>query len=369
MKQDRENVVIHMTDIYRQYRSDEVIQLSYKDVFEDSDGYPNSMAFEDFAEKTQADNRHYYLVCLSIDLRKANEKNYAYGNYVLRKFVLTMKKIKGCYPFRLHGEKFNVLVEQESLTELKAFLTKENEWYEIYYGVSGTEFSYAGHTEQVRICVEQMYIDKSRKKNKQRKEKQTELIIGNKRNTPLHERETETFKNRSTMWYAAVTATVYEPVYKKIMLYIYPTQYCEPMHSIPVLVIADDMLKYRYFYGKEIQFGVGQVRFIINAHFDNDGHLNVSVFNINTGKCELTKEIREADCIPANFGKRFGAGEIYPIKENVAGYCDFIYLENGKAELNTTGIAKHENGQEYMVHMDSQSIHLIPFENQKGAVS
>lgn len=121
-----------MTDIYKQYRSDDVIQLSCKDFFEDSDGYPNDMAFRDFAEKTQTDDRHYYLVCLNIDLRKANEKNYAYGNYILRKFVLAIKKIKGCYPFRLHGEKFNVLVEQESLSELKKFLITENEWYEVY---------------------------------------------------------------------------------------------------------------------------------------------------------------------------------------------------------------------------------------------
>lgn len=358
-----------MNEIYRQYRSDDVIQFSCKDVFEDSDGYANGMAFEDFAEKTQTDNRRYRLVCMNIDLRRANKKNYAYGNYILRKFVLAMKKIKGCYPFRLHGEKFNVLVEHDSLPELKTLLASENEWYDIYYGISETEYCYAEHSVQIRACVEKMYTDKSRKRNQQKKEKQTELIIGNKRNTPLNKRETDTFKNRSTMWYATVKANVYEPVYKTIMLYIYPTQYCDPMQSIPVLVIADDMLKYRYFYGKEIRFGVGQVRFIINAHFDNDGHLNVSVFNINTGKCELTKEIREADCIPANFGKRFGAGEIYPIKENIAGYCDFVYLENGTAELNTTGIVKHENGQEYMVHMDSQSIHLIPFENQKGTMS
>ena len=57
-------------------------------------------------------------------------------------------------------------------------------------------------------------------------------------------------------------------------------------------------------------------------------------------------------------------GEIYPFRQNIAGYCDFVYLENDTVTLNTTGIITDENGRRYSVHMDNQYINLMAL--QKG---
>ena len=348
-----------MKEIYQHYKSTETVELSWKEVYEDSDGYPNKKAFDDFSKKIYENGREYFLICLTVDLSKANRKNYAYGSYILRKFIIALKKVKNCYPFRIQGEKFNVFVGQENLNELKILLDTPDENYDIYYGISEKEYVPDDSEKQIQTCVQMMYMDKSKKRSQDDK---SDKIIGNKGNTPVEDRETDTCKNRKTMWYAVVSAVVYEPVYKNVKIHIFPTQYCEPMASIPLVVVSDDMLNCRCFYGKNIQFGVGKVRFTINAHFDNDGSLKPSVFNINSGKCDLQVDTFEGDCIPANFGKRFGNGEIYPFRQNIAGYCDFVYLENGIAALNTTGIIADENNLPYSVHMDSQYINLMPIE-------
>ena len=276
-----------MKAVYQKYKSEEVVELPMKEIYEDNDGYPNRKAFDDFAEKLQKRECSYFLVCLTVDLDKANRKNRGTGNYALRKFILELKKIKNCYPFRIQGEKFNIFVEQESLDELKELLEKPNNYYDLYYGISEKQYITDNSDEsekQIQVCVQMMYTDKSRKRSQKDK---SDKIIGDKGNTPVEDRETDTCKNRKTMWYSVVSATVYEPIYKKVTIHIFPTQYCDPMASIPLVVVSDDMVNCRYFYGKSIQFGVGKVRFTINAHFNNDGHLNVSVFNINSGKCEL----------------------------------------------------------------------------------
>ena len=346
-----------MTEVYQQYKSDELVQLSYKDVYEDRDGYPNLKAFDDFSEKIAKEK--YRLICMNVDLRKANATNYAYGNYILRKFVLSLKRIKGCYPFRIQGEKFNLLAEESCMQELEMLLAKPNENYDLYYGILEENYNPDKREIQIQKCVEMMYLDKNRKRIRISQEKQAEKIIGDKGNTPVQDRETDTCKNRKTMWYAVIDIKAEQP-YKQTQVYVFPTQYCEPMASIPLVAVSAGLTDCRYFYGKSIKYGVtSTVRLTINAHFDNDGHLKVSVFNINTGKCELNVKTVEGECIPASFGKRFGKGEIYPFRQNIAGYCDFIYLENEKAELNTSGYITDENGQRYTVHMDSQYINLM----------
>ena len=153
-----------MTDVYQQYKSEELVQLSWKEVYEDRDGYPNLKAFDDFSEKIMVGQ--YYLICMNVDLRKANAKNYAYGNYILRKFALALKRIKGCYPFRIQGEKFNLLAEESCMQELKSLLTKPDENYDLYYGISEGFYNPDEREIQIQKCVELMYLDKSRKRNK-----------------------------------------------------------------------------------------------------------------------------------------------------------------------------------------------------------
>ena len=351
-----------MTEFYRRYKSSEPVQVSLQELYTDRDGYPNKKAFDNFSKKIHENGREYFLICLTVDLSKANRTNYAYGSYILRKFIISLTKIKDCYPFRIQGEKFNVFVGQENLDELKTLLDTPDENYDIYYGISEKEYVPDDGEKQIQTCVQMMYMDKSKKRSQDDK---SDKIIGNKGNTPVEDRETDTCKNRKTMWYSKVKVTVREPTFKEITVYIFPTQYCEPMASIPLIVVTDDMFSYRHFYGKSVQFGISsEVRFVINAHFDNDGHLKVSFFNIGSGKCEMQMNHMEGDCIPANFGKRFGNGEIYPIKPNIAGYCDFVYLENGVAVLNTSGIVESTDGEKYTVHMDSQYIHLCPLQER-----
>ena len=355
-------MVIQLKEIYQKYKSEEPVQLTWKEVYEDKDGYPNLKAFDDFSEQIKKYGNQYYLICMNVDLRKANERNYAYGNYILRKFILAVRRITGCYPFRIQGEKFNLIAEKDCMPKLEELLTKQDNYYDLYYGISEELYNPDEREAQIQKCVELMYLDKSRKRNKLNQKKQTEKIIGDKGNTPVQDRESETCKNKKTMWYAEIDVKAEEP-FKQTKIYVFPTQYCSPMASIPLIVVSAGITDCRYFYGTNIKFGVtGTVRLMINAHFDNDGHLKVSVFNINTGKCELEIRTIEGECIPANFGKRFGKGEIYPFRQNIAGYCDFIYLENETAELNTSGYIADENGKKYTVHMDSQYINLMKME-------
>ena len=222
--------------------------------------------------------------------------------------------------------------------------------------------------ELIQKGIALMYQDKFSRIN--RNNKKNNMICGNKGNTPVELQETELRKYRKTMWYATIGLKVKSPVYKESTIYVYPTRLGHPLETIPILVVIDDMLKYRVEYGKDVKFGIGGTMFSVNARFTREGHLNVSFFKDSEGdekNYDYTITKTEGECIPANFGKRIGKDEIYPIKKNIQGGCDYVLFKNTDAESNhepqivTSGVIEMDNIK-YGVYMDELSIDLIPIE-------
>lgn len=347
-------------ELYRKYTSNEGLYVCHKEHFTDKDGFPNFKAFDDFSKHLE-ENREYRLICMNVDLRKSNAVNYSFGSYILRKFILSFQN---CYCFRIQGEKFNIIVEKCNLDEIIKILdapsSLPNSCCDIYYGMVDEPYTYNKSKELIQKSVVLMYQDKAGKQSKKR----SNALIGDKGNTPLELQETTERKFRNTMWYSMVHITITDPEYKELTVYVYPTEFCKPLESIPLIVVVDDMLSYRLLYDKNISFGVDGVLFTVNARFNREGHLNTSVFHTGEGMCEIEINTTEGVCIPANFGKRVGVREIYPIKKNIQGFCDYVILENNKAELNTSGVISVDN-KKYGVYLDDSCIDLIPIENNE----
>lgn len=338
--------------LYNGYSDEEIISVRRKDYFTDKDGYPNANAFEDFSGRIDTDN--YRLICMNIDLRRANAVNHTLGSYAMKRVILAFSEF--CCCFRIQGEKFNILVEKEYLDNVREMLDAPsrtcNSFCDIYYGIADEPYSHTKSAELIQKAVELMYKDKAEKRKKYRRDKMTV--------PELH--ETAERKYIKTMWHSDVHITVTEPDFRELDVIVYPTELCSPLESISLIAVADDMLNCRVFSGRSIQFGVNGMLFTINARFDREGHLNTSVFYSGTGKCEIDTKTTEGVCIPENFGKRAGVGrEIYPIRKNLKGTCDYVLLDNGKAELVTDGMIIIDDIQ-YGVYMDDTCIDLIPIE-------
>ena len=341
-----------MKDIYAEYSNEDNITVKKKDYYTEKDGFLNGRAFEDFVQRI--DDTGYRLICLNVDLRKANVASYSFGNYTLRRFILSFQE---CFCFRIQGEKFNFIVPVEKMESVKNKLDepKLKNSCEIYYGTVDEPVTKDNYKELIHKCVCYMYEDKHSKHNHKHKQ---DTVIGDKGNTPAKLQETTLCKKRETMWYSIARVMITKPTAKEFTLYIFPTELRKPMETLPTIAVVDDFLQYRVYYDSNIRFCVEGLWFIVNTRFDRDGHLNVAAYHSGEGQCEITTETHEGVCIPANFGKRVDNGEIYPIKENIFGLCDYVFLSNGKAEMNTEGV--YVNGDEqYGVHMDDLHIDLI----------
>lgn len=101
--------------VYKNYTSTEKLELTCKDHFTEKAGFPNEFAFLDFAQQIKREDE-MYLVCLNVDLRKANRISYAFGSYTLRKFMVSLE---GFYVFRIQGEKLNIFCSGEWCTRIK----------------------------------------------------------------------------------------------------------------------------------------------------------------------------------------------------------------------------------------------------------
>lgn len=348
-----------MRHLYDGYSGEEIICVRRKDYFTDNDGYPNANAFDDFSSRIYTDD--YRLICMNVDLRRVNAVNYTVSSYALRRVILAFQEY--CCCFRIQGEKFNILVEEKYLDSVKELLDTpsrtHNSFCDIYYGIADEPYSHDRAAELIQKCVNLMYEDKAKKRNIYRHNR---AVSGDKGNTPYELQETAERKYIQTMWHTDVHITVTEPDFKELDVIVYPTEYRNPLESITLIAVVDDMLNCRVFYGKNIQFGINGVIFTINARFDREGHLNTSVFHSGAGKCRTDVKTSEGVCIPANFGKRIGAGkEIYPVRKNIRGTCDYVLLDKGKAELVTSGILI-KDGIKYGVYMDDTCIDLIPIE-------
>lgn len=347
-----------INEVYENYKSDNERIMTCKDYFTDRNGYLNEYAFKDFIGEIRKNGiNNLYLCCFNIDLRKANLEGHAMGDYILRKFIVSLEKY---YVFRIGGEKFNILCKKEQIPELQAIFDKENEKYRIYYGfVKEKPFfpqTEAEEKEMIRKGISLMYACKG-----EASAAKTDFIIGDKGNTPKELQETSKRKFRSTMWYVVADITVTKPEYRTVKAYIYPTEIRSPKQSIPIIVIVDNNINYIVRSGYTVEFGVCGIRFCTKCHFDAENHLQTWLFSTDTGG-EFDIKIRtvEGVCIPANFGKRLKNGkEIYPIKPNITGMWDFVIFDDGTPTLNTDGYFTDDSGVRYGVYMDKEYLNLV----------
>lgn len=345
------------------YQSEELLSVSIKDFFTDRHGYANEQAFYHYLKtnKDMLNDIPYRLICINVDLRKANAQSIAFGDYVLNKLIMTLEDYS---VFRIQGEKFNVIVKDSDLPTALSILEKPNENYDIYVGVAPSRLMYNDISDVAKIIregVRLMFENKSRSKDKDN------AIIGNKGRTPKALRETKLTKFRNTMWYSTIKIRITEPTYKELTVFVFPTEFKQALQSIPTIAIIYDNLDYRVLYSNDIHFGTDGLLFTLNTRFDREGHLNTAIFNTGTGKCEFDIDTSEGICIPHYFGKKISATkEIYPFRKNVQGYCDYVSLDNGVVELNKEGILKTANGELYGVTMDSKCINLIPLHTERS---
>ena len=105
---------------YNSYSSKEQFTIITKqELYSDTQGYLGNTAFEEFAlhlghilNKEIEENGNspiFYLVCISVDLRKANKKSYNNGNKALQNFT---NSVSDYFCFRIQGEKFNIIVDK-----------------------------------------------------------------------------------------------------------------------------------------------------------------------------------------------------------------------------------------------------------------
>ena len=349
------------TEEYASFSSMEKVLMRKCDVFTDMKGFPNDTAFQHFSIGFKEDE-DYYLACVEVDLsEKANKRSRSMGDQALRKFCNVL--MNEFFVFRISGNKFNVLCPKEMLGTMKERFDREDEDYTIYYGILEKPYSFRHSIEQVMEGVMRML------QNKQERtiQLQTENLIASRQLTPIELRETETKKYRKTMWYSKITIKVEKPVVSDATIYVFPTKNCEPMVSIPLVGVKDDLTEYHVSYDEHtLQFGVGSIMFTITARFNRDGHMVTMVHNDSDdekSRCTYHVETVEGICRPLNFGKRIVTDdgtmkEIFPIRQNGHGTFDYILFENGKAVMNTDGLVQMK-GKEYEVHMDSESIDLI----------
>lgn len=344
--------------VYKNFMSEEPKETTNREFYCEKNGIPNLKAFETFTESIDFDDE-YFLTCVNIDLRATNKaEGYASGSRILRKFFLSLLELD-VYAFRVQGEKFNILCKKDKLAGLKEFLDEDNsEKYKVYYGMPEEAYSLFTCDDLIEEGKRLMYEDKH-KKGGVGDENTTDFLVGNKGNTPADLQETEFHKYISTMWFTKAKITVLEP-FKEVMLYIYVTDFKPPYQSLPLLVVVDDLLEYRIFTGTNIELTIEEIGFRINARFDKQGRLQTAIFpdgtNSKNCKFEFT-ERHEGVSIPSNFGKRVGKNEIYPIKQNINGVCDYVLLTKDGAELNDTGLIEI-GGDKYGVYMDNESIDL-----------
>lgn len=342
------------------YKSNDVISIPISEVYTDRFGYLNEKAFYHYIEQKKGRFRikNFFLVCLNIDLRKSNSRSVELGDEVLHEFIFSLADYN---VFRIQGEKFNIIVEESKLDELINILERPSEDYEIYYGIVRDRF--LGDPEEyvkelLKKGINLMYLCKKQKQEK----KKTDVLDG--KNIPNELKETVTKKYRKTMWHSLIQVEITEPSYSKFQVYVFPTEHKEPLQSIKSIIVIYDNVKYRCYYGENVKFGRDELIFHVNTRFDRDGHLNTTIYHVGEGNCLYKIDTKEGVCIPKNFGKRISpTKEIYPIRKNLQGYCDFVSLEQGEIELNTEGIINGSKGNKYGVVMDEKAIDLVMLED------
>ena len=237
--------------VYKNYTSTEKLELTCKDHFTEKAGFPNEFAFLDFAQQIKREDE-MYLVCLNVDLRKANRISYAFGSYTLRKFMVSLE---GFYVFRIQGEKLNIFVPESGVQELKSILDAPNEFIDVYYGFVPEYFDAADLDQQRSVGVELMYQDKAKKHSKA---KSGDSLLAGKGNTPVGLQETFERKYKETMWYSVAKIAVTSPVFKEVTVHIFPTEFRSPMESV-IHCFSYSVEMARIYLKKGFYLGIGGV--------------------------------------------------------------------------------------------------------------
>lgn len=351
-----------MKTVYNDYTSGGQVTVTKKELYTDSDGFPNDHAFRDFVGRlTESDE--FYLVCVSVDLAESNKKSFAFGTLMLRKAFLRLKD--SFFVFRVNGDKFNVVVPQADIETAEKMLASEIDGQaRMFYGiVKDAPITKKNCAELRKIGVELMYQNKALRTNQQAMDVREDKIVGNKGNTPPELQETVTHKFIETMWYDIAVFKEHEPNVRDITVHFFPTEYKENQATVNMIAIVDDLLNTRVLTGTSITFGFDGIKFTATGRFDDKGQFNIVCFRSNDGrgKCDLKITAHEGVCIPASFGKRIGNGkEIYPFKANPFGTHNYVLWdkENKTATLNETGIVEM-NGKLYSVHFNAKGIDLL----------
>lgn len=345
--------------IYNEFKSNTKCVMSYKDYYTDRQGFLNDNAFHRFVSEIQSNPNipELYLICLNVDLRKSNAESTAKGDYELRKLVVSLEDY---YIFRIQGEKFNMLVTKEQIPTIEAVFTKPSDKYTIYYGIVKDKpfkpMSAIEEKELIRKGVSLMFANKGEIKQGYN----TDSIIDGKGITPKELQETATRKYRSTMWYSEIHITITDPFYKEVDIYAFPTEVKQAMQSIPTIVAIYDNVQYNVKYDSNVKFGINGLVFCLTCRFDREAHLATTIFAQDRCKYDIKTNTVEGECIPATFGKRITpTKQIFPIRQNTTGLCDYVALEDGTITLNTEGVVVSPSGVRYGVVMDEKCIDLV----------
>ena len=348
-------------ELYDSYKSADVCSIKRNDVFTDRSGYLNEYAFQDFTKHLaeNPDAEDYYLICLNIDLRTANAESMAVGDYVLRRFIVSLEDF---FVFRIQGEKFNALVTKDEIPRIKTYLDKPNPQYKVYYGIV-TEMPYRPRNQSeerdiIHKGISLMYENKGEKKIVV-----SDDIVSKKGNTPKELQETKLRKFRKTMWYTTMKLTITSPKYKEVTIFIYPTEMKDNLQRCNIVCAVYDNVHYNVKSANEVTFGVDGFRFTVFSRFNRDGHLDTAMYCKDKDRCkyQMTYNTHEGVCIPASFGKRFSEHkELFPLNKNGYGMYDYVVYnsENGDVYLNTEGYVTTQNGTKYGVFMDAECIDL-----------
>lgn len=374
-----------IAESYNSYSSKEQFTIITKqELYSDTQGYLGNTAFEEFAlhlghilNKEIEENGNppiFYLICISVDLRKSNKKSYNNGNKALQNFT---NSVSDYFCFRIQGEKFNIIIDKKNIMVLKRILETENEDYDVYYGIVEEPFvpmTRNSLREYVEKGIGKMYLNKS----DVRKTKKEQTV-------PAEFEETFLKKYMQTTYYFNGIINATKPIYKENAIWIFPTAVVPARITIPILLVTyDNVNGYNVKYGKNIDFGFANAVYNCTARFTTNGICDIlllgkydkgdaslNLYNkfMGTYTPKWNDELGENN-YKETLGKRIDDNtQIFPVKQNVNGYYDYIlmkrknnlYKENEDdtyVELVESGTIEI-NGKKYGVVMDEASIDLI----------
>jgi GGDEF domain-containing protein len=370
-----------MEDFKKKYMDGkEIIQISSKEYYSDSEGYPNEKAFYHFVNTITADDK-VYLYCVNIDLSKINEnKGRKIGDKVLKTIFNQISSVTPI--FRIQGTKFNIILKEKNKDMDKAFvkffkdvciygkvveekyLTKGNV-YELQR--KGIELMYQDRIDKLPSATNNKSINDTNSVNTNATDESNFIIPFEEdfKNNEEYQKEAGIFKPDESLWYATITIHETNPKVRDLKAYVFPLEYKPNMELVNCIVSYDDFIMSRVYTGNNPVVPVDGMKLFFSAKFNSNNRLNVSILQdsesvINgTGEIDYDIEIHEGKYIPESFGKKANSNLIFPVKRNSKGLEEYVMLNttNGEVTYRSDGI--YDGKRTYEVHRDFKGIHLI----------